>query len=450
MSKNYCGQVFEGEVSALSSEGLGIVRREHFIIFIPFTSPGDRILYTITHEKKNFAQGQLLEILQSSPYRTQPFCRYYGTCGGCQLQHIDEETQLKSKRQSIQNALLRIGKFNDVSVLPVNPSSRRRAYRRHITLKIQRVGETLTAGYTGSDHQSFLSVNHCPIFISDENPSIEEVQELLKCFPVDHFTKGKAILFKVKTVMHDKKLILSLHFEKKIKLKKEVIEEIIKGFLKRCSSWIGVIFHHGEVKSSFGETQTFLDINEMRFLCNPDVFTQNHPEQSVKIYQQLVELLSSTKARVLDLYCGIGISSLLLAQQGHEVIGVEYNGESVKLARENGRLNGLTTTKFIQGDVSQVLRDKSKINVNTNYFEVIILNPPRIGVSPSVVDEIVKREPLEIIYISCLPSTLARDLQAFCRADYQIALVQPYDMFPQTYHVETLVHLRKKNGSSKQ
>ena len=425
-------ECFEGQVLTLSSEGQGILRHHNLVVFVPFTAPGDSVQYTIVHQKKNFAQGKLLEVLDPSPHRTMPLCRYYGACGGCQLQHMTYEAQLESKRQIIEDALRRIGKITDVSIPPVIPAKLNWAYRRHITLKIRPEGDTLVAGYIAVDNHSLIPVQHCPIFIPESDPSIQQVQSLLKNLSSNGFAIGSAILFKTESGQ----MILSLNFEKEI----EFDAEIMANFLKQYPQWMGVCIHAGEKKWAWGNCQSIITVNEMRFVCSPNVFTQNHPEQSLKIYQQISQIVASKpKAKVLDLYCGIGITSLLIAKQGRDVIGVEYNKESIELAQENARMNYLSTVRFIQGDVDHVLRQQLKKKIP----DIIVVNPPRTGLTPVVIDEILKRRPQEILYVSCMPSTLARDLQQLCSKDYKLSFVQPYDMFPQTNHVETLVHLTR-------
>lgn len=423
-------EIFSGEILTLSSEGKGVIRHNDLVVFIPFTAPGDKILYRIVLKKKNYADGVLVEILHPSPKRTQPPCRYYGRCGGCQLQHITYEAQLESKRQIIIDALKRIGKFSAIPVQPVEPAKQYWAYRRHITLKVRREEESLTAGYISVDNETLIPVEHCPIFIPENDPSIQQVQKLLKNFPSKGFSEGTAVLFKTDF----NQLILYLKFDQALDLPISSIES----FLKQYPRWIGISVLAGRRKRTWGETQSVIEFNDMRFICSPEVFTQNHPEQSLKIYQQISDRVSRG-TKVLDLYCGIGISSLFLAKKGCNVVGVEYNPEAIKFALHNSEINALTSPRFIQGDVEHVLQNQLK----KESAQVVILNPPRIGIKPQVIDEVIKRKPQSIIYVSCMPSTLARDLAKLCTQDYKISFVQPYDMFPQTSHVETFVHMTK-------
>lgn len=423
-------ETFQGEVCSLSSEGFGILRQNNFVVFVPYTAPGDIIRYSIEHQKKNYAIGKLVEVLEPSPSRTTPLCRYYGRCGGCQLQHMQYEAQVESKQQIVLDAFKRIGKFQDVPIQPVEPAEKYWAYRRHITLKIHPEGSYLAAGYVSIDNASIIDVEHCPIFIDEKDAAIQDLQFLLKNFSSYNFSNGTATLFKTE----NKKMILNLRFENELKFESRMIEN----FLKQYPGWLGIILHEGKVKRTWGTTKDVLKIDHMLFTCSPDVFTQIHPQQSLKIYHQIVGIAEQRPAgKVWDLYCGIGISSLLMAKQGHAVTGVEYNHDAIQFAKENAAVNGISTALFIQGDVEQVLRQKLK----NERADMIIVNPPRIGLTPKVIEEILRRRPQEIIYVSCMPSTLARDLGMLCAKDYKLALVKPYDMFPQTCHIETLAHL---------
>lgn len=422
--------LIEGEVNAISSEGQGILRHDNFVIFVPFAAPGDIIKCAITYKKKNFAHGELIEVLKPSSERTAPLCRYYGNCGGCQLQHITYEAQLNHKRQLIEDAFRRIGKLPNVEVQPVIPATQNWAYRRHVTLKLRSQGQSILGGFISVDNHSLVEVQHCPIFITDKESCIEEVQNFLTHFSSSHFLEGSATIFKAASNQY----ILSMTFEKPLNFDPKFIE----AFLEQHPQWVGIALHIGNKKTIWGQDIAFIEVDQMLFKCSPDVFTQNHSEQSTKIYKQIVSLFEhKSKSKILDLYCGIGISSLMLARQGHQLLGIEYNEQSIQFAKENAQSNGCKNALFKQGDVEKILPQLFK----NEKFPFLIINPPRIGMSSKTLQEIVKHRPSEIAYISCMPSTLARDLKPFCEAGYTIQSAQPYDMFPQTNHVETLVHL---------
>jgi 23S rRNA (uracil1939-C5)-methyltransferase len=177
------------------------------------------------------------------------------------------------------------------------------------------------------------------------------------------------------------------------------------------------------------------------FKFTPQTFIQNNLEQSTNIYKKICLTINHDKPKkILDLYCGFGITSLLLAKQGHFITGMEYNSEAIRFAKNNSQLNRLTHAKFLEGDVDQLLPKYFK----SQRADTIIVNPPREGLSKNVVQILLKNLPEEIIYISCMPTTLARDLSFLCQNHYEIKECCIYDMFPQTSHVETFIYLRKR------
>lgn len=422
-----------GQITGLAFGGQGILRHQGLVVFVPFTAPGDLITCRIRKSKKNFANAEIVEILQPGPARIKPACPYFGTCGGCQLQHLNYEAQLDHKRECVQDALNRIGGLS-VQVSPVAPAVRQWAYRRHITLTLKpNVHGTFSAGYIATDNRSLLKVEQCPIFADPSDPIIRQVQEVvghLQCSPVN---EGRAALLK----QNADKYIVSFHF-------KEMPPKTAVAFekaLNQNANWAGITLGTPRHFQSFGQTETSFSVDEMTFSFSPGAFIQNHPEQSLKIYHGIRDLAQKSNAETaLDLYCGIGVTALLMARDGIHVIGVESNEEAIRQACENAKANKMNQAEFIKDDVKLVL--KTLLKKHSPGF--VVVNPPREGLEKPVTEILLEQAPSEIVYISCMPSTLARDLKELCREHYAVALCQPYDMFPQTAHVETLVHLKKK------
>lgn len=421
--------MLEGVIENLAFGGQGILRHEGLVVFIPFTAPGDKVRFRITEKRKKFAYGELIEILEKSPSRILPHCPYFGVCGGCQLQHITEEMQLNYKRQWVEDAFRRIGHLSFDKVLPVISASEW-AYRRHITLHLKPAENHFQAGYIGTDHKTFVKVNCCPIFVPLENTVLKTIQEMLSTLESVPENEGKLTVFKLNTGC----FLLSFQF--KI-VPKNVF--FLKNWLN--STFSGIAIHTPEKSFSWGSTEGLLEIEGLKFHFSPTSFIQNHPEQSLSIYRQILEIATVKKAQtILDLYCGIGISSLLLSKRHLKVIGVESNANSINLAKKNSQINHISHAEFINNDVKKALPKLLK-SLNP---DLIILNPPRIGLDSSVINTINSHPPENIIYISCMPSTLARDLQLFGKERFTIELIQPFDMFPQTSHIETLVLINKK------
>lgn len=421
-----------GIVTGIASEGQGIIRQEGLVTFIPLTVPGDEIQYQITDRKKNFALGKLRHVIKASPERITPLCSYYGTCGGCQLQHINYAAQIAYKRQWIEEALRKIGKFAGIFVPPVAPANLQWAYRRRINLLLKCQNNAYHAGYVANDHKSLVEVETCPIFIEKDDPIIKNVQEICKKLTPADTTDGKVTILK-----SDLGYILHFHF----KMLPSNADEVFSGFLKSPS--IGGILATSQKKSlQFGTIAASCTIDDLSFDFSPSTFIQNHPEQSLNIYKKITTIAEEAGAkRILDLYCGIGVSSLLLANQKMAVKGVELNPQSIKQANANAKKNGLSAfTEFIAADVEKVLKQL----LENDQPDFIIVNPPREGLSPKVTQTLKASPAKTIVYISCMPSTLARDLKILCENTYEIASVDAFDMFPQTVHVETVVVLTKK------
>lgn len=424
-------QIIEGEIEAIAFGGAGVLRYRGFVVFVPFTAVGDRILCRITEIKSSFAKGTLVELKHASHYRTQPLCPYFGTCGGCQLQHLQEQAQLKYKSHAVADALKRIGHLSTPS-FPAIPATANWAYRRHITLHLRPKKEGFEAGYIGQDNQSLVVVQTCPIFNEPHHPILPQLQKLVAQLPNPLQQDGRVTILK----NHRHQFILSFQFGAKFVTPVHIFQTA----LQHSPHLAGIIVQTPNETISLGEIYCEEKIEGLTFRFSPQTFIQNHPEQSLNIYRQICQLAGqSFQHHVLDLYCGFGITSLLLAQQGHSVTGIEINPEAIRFAQENAAFNHLKNIHFIQGDVERIVLQWLK----THQASLIVVNPPRQGLTKKVVQTLLKASAESLVYVSCMPSTLARDLSLLCE-HYRVQEGRVYDMFPQTAHVETFVYLKKK------
>lgn len=417
-------ELITGTIEALSSNGAGIMKKEGFVFFVPFTAPQEQIACQVIDVKKKFGHAKLNKILKKGEDRTEPKCPYFGVCGGCQLQHLTYVAQIKNKQQWIKDALTRIGKFEDIHVNEVIPSENIYGYRRHISLSVI----NNKVGYFGFDENSFVEVNECPIFSVDEN-LFNVLRTLVSQF---ESCEEKA---KVTVLKQEDNFILHFHF-KTLPFNAKLLTETL---LKEKTEIKGVILSSKKGVLKFGLTENSYSIDHLNFQFTSDLFMQNNREQSKNIYRHLVKIAKeSSPTKILDLYCGIGISSLLLAKEGFDVTGIESNPQSIKMAKKNAENNGLKNkTNFLHAAVENVLK-------NIEIPEFVIINPPREGLDKEVIGVLRKKLPEKIVYISCMPSTLARDLHLLGKENYTIEECQPYDMFPQTIHVETVIVLKRK------
>ncbi len=408
------------KVESLAFGGDGIVRHDQLVIFVPFTAPGDEITLEIMHKKKNFARGRLLSINTLSPLRIAPLCPYYGTCGGCQLQHLKASAQLSAKRTFILDALRRIGKITLPDLLVI-PSSKPFAYRRHIRLKLQ-AGKL---GFIGADSTTFVPVQHCPLFLPLEHPLFETLNPLIETLSEAGAKEGTLRLIKT----FSGKFILAFTLLDELLIPTEKIQE----HYEKNPSWQGIAI----ASQTWGKPHCEIEMLGIRAQFSPFGFVQNHPEQNENLYRTVLDIIPPECKRILDLYCGIGLTSILLSKLGKDVVGIESHKHTVELAKENGK--SYPSVTFYEGLVEDLgvhlLKEKT--------FDTVLCNPPRTGLDSTVIQALLDAQPPCILYISCMPSTLARDL-AQLTAHYEIEFIQGFDLFPQTTHIETLVKLLKK------
>lgn len=411
-----------GKIESVAFGGEGILRHEGLVVFVPFTAPGDVVEVEIASKKKNLAHGQLLQILQPSPSRTSPACPYFGVCGGCQLQHLNPAAQLAVKHKFITDTFERIGKF-PFPDFTLSPASKNWHYRRHIRLKLKKEGNGFVAGYAGYDPGQFIPIDQCPIFLPSETSHFAALKSLLSALSNEGIEEGSVRLIKTE---HEK-LLLAFQFSPSLPKNHDI----------PAGDWKGIVMQSPDEKKQWGETACQIHLFDLIINFSPFGFLQNHPEQTEKLYQAVLDALPKPSGKILDLYCGIGVTTLLCAREGWQAIGVESYADTVAQAKENAKINGLSA-EFFEG--------KSEIQgvslLKNEHPDVVLCNPPRTGLDAKLIDALVEEKPPYILYISCMPSTLARDLQKLIHGGYQIEKVQAFDMFPQTTHVETLVILR--------
>lgn len=419
-----------GEITTIAFGGEGVMRHDNLVIFVPFTAPQDSVVCQLTERKKNYAKGKVVEYEILSPLRIAPECPYFGTCGGCQLQHIRYESHLEFKRIWIEDALRKIGRLSDFTVLPVAPSPKQWEYRRHVTLNFRQKEGKSEAGFFAIDNQTLVITKECPIFVSRSDPIIRQVQEIVQQIPYIEGNEGRI------TLMKNQGGKFLLYFQ--LKTIPNPLKSLLQHLLEQSPNLDGIQVIGRNGHFILGNIISYYELDGLRFGYSPAAFLQNNEEQSLKIYRNIAAL-AEKKRTILDLYCGIGITSLMLSLKAQKVVSVEGNPHAINLAKENARLNKIDNVTFIAGDVkNHFLKWARKMNP-----DLVLLNPPRAGLDRKVIEDLLKVLPAEILYLSCMPSTLARDLNLLCDK-YKLDLCQPFDMFPQTGHVETLAHLKIK------
>lgn len=430
------GQEIRATVEKLIFSGKGLVRYQGWVIFVEDVVSCEEVLLTITEKKKSFYLAKLNKVITKSKERIEPYCNYFGPCGGCQLQHLSYPAQIQAKEMWLKEALHGIAKQKLNFPISVHPAPKEFEYRRKVCLHFRFEEGIWILGYYERDNKSLIQIKSCPIFCEKKDPIFEEIKAFFKHLKGYQGCTGDIFIMK-----NNEKYLVRIVFHKKLcSNATKVIDSELKNF-PRIST---VLLESPSESVEGGEKLQEDFLAGFKLNISPRIFLQNFPELSLKLYLDVVELVKGIELlekRVLDLYSGIGLLSLLLAKEAQEVLGVELNYEAVQLALDNAKLNDVKNIHFISASVEAALKDKLK----DREFPIWIVNPPREGLSEQVVGDILRSCPEYLIYISCMPSTLSRDLFKLCVAKYEVKKVQGYDMFPQTTHLETVVFLKLKD-----
>ena len=446
------------EINDIGTNGEGIGKLDGYTFFVKDALPGDKIEARIVKENKNFGFARLEKIITRSPYRIEPPCEIANRCGGCQIQSLDYEKQLKYKEDKVKNNLERIGGLKDFEMKPIIGMESPYYYRNKSQFPVgkNKEGKIITGFYAGRTHY-IIDTTNCHI-----SPKINE--EILKTI-IDFMTKNGIEAYDEKSckgiVRHiiirnsfkfDEIMVIIVVNDNKLEKSEELVNSLktINGVSSICLNInkdnTNVIMGK-KIVSLFGEGYITDYIEDLKFRISPLSFFQINPTQTEKLYRVALKYAMLTgKETVWDLYCGIGSISLFLAKRAKKVFGVEVVKEAIEDAKLNAKINGIENTEFLVGESEKVFVDyyKDKIN-HEDRLDVVVVDPPRKGCDEKLLDSIIKVSPERIVYVSCDSATLARDLKILCENGYKVTQVQPVDMFPHSVHVETVVRLQRQN-----
>lgn len=444
------GELLEVTITDLSDRGDGVGRCGSRVVFVPDTVTGDRALVRLMHVKPNFAHAKLHELLEASPHRIRPGCIVADKCGGCQWQHVDYEYQREAKRNQVAQALERIGGFREVSIDEVLVSEPLH-YRNKSTYPL---GSSQTrqvqAGYYQKGTHQIVNLNQCPIQDERLNPLLAEVKQDIQQqgwrIYDEKYHRGQLRHLALRIGRRTGEILLTL-----ITADPELpnLEAQAQEWLQRYPNLVGVSLNiqRDRTNAIFG-TQTYCIAGQpflserfadLAFHIRPDTFFQVHTEQAEALLKVILEQIDLQGDEVfVDAYCGIGTMTLPIAQRVKTAIAIEIQPEAIEQAQQNALLNGIKNVRFETGAVENVLQ---LLNIQP---DLVMLDPPRKGCDATVLETLRQQKPKQIIYVSCNPATLARDLKLLCADNiYQLARVQPADFFPQTAHVECAAFLKR-------
>ncbi|PZO57158.1 MAG: 23S rRNA (uracil(1939)-C(5))-methyltransferase RlmD [Phormidesmis priestleyi] len=443
------GEMLKVAITDLTNSGDGVGRWEDRVVFVPNTVPGDVIRVKMTKVKETHGFGIPAGIVQPSPQRVRPACIVADKCGGCQWQQVSYEQQLISKRDLVVDALTRIGKLENVQVDPVMASEQQLGYRNKATYPLGRSQiNTVQAGYYRKGSHRLVNLNQCPVQDPLLDPLLAEVKADIEArewkIYDERLHKGHLKHLSLRVGRRTGQVLLTL-ISRSVKLKG--IHEQAEQWMARYPNLAGVLVNLNWKRTNaiFGPDtygiagQSYLEeeFAGLTFHIQPSTFFQVNTEQAERLLRHVqTELALTGEETLVDAYCGVGTFTLPLAQQVKQCIGLEAFAESVKQAEENAVLNKIENVAFKIGDVAELM---PQLEVRP---DVVLLDPPRKGCDPAMLEALINLKPERIVYISCNPATLARDLQVLCDVGkYRLTRVQPADFFPQTSHVECAAFL---------
>ncbi|MBC1889926.1 23S rRNA (uracil(1939)-C(5))-methyltransferase RlmD [Listeria booriae] len=450
VKKNDClDVVFED----LTHDGNAVAKIDGYPIFVPQGLPDEIAQIKVLKTNKNYGFGKIIELTKESADRVTPPCLVYSQCGGCQLQHLSYDGQLRMKQKQVAQVMKRIGK-QDVEVLPTLGMENPWNYRNKAQVPVGFVNGRLVAGFYQQRSHQIIDMNTCLIQQEENNEVIQTARAIFAKYyvePYDETTrKGvlRHLMTRFATTTGELMLVIvttKLNFPNKAEILAELqqsIPELTSLVQNVNTANTNVIF--GEQTVVLAGREYIMDtIHGISFAISARSFYQVNPEQTEILYAEALKLAGLTgEETVIDAYCGIGSISLCLAKEAKHVYGVEIVPQAIEDARANAKLNKMDNVTFAVGKAEEVIPDWFKQGIKA---DVLVVDPPRKGCDDALLQTILKMKPKRVVYVSCNPATLARDMLVLTEGGYEAKMVQPVDMFPQTTHVECVTVLERKN-----
>jgi len=439
----------------INGEGVGYFKRQ--VVFVPGALPGEEVVAEVTKVHPKFTEARVKKIRKRSEHRVTPVCPVYEECGGCQLQHLHYSQQLKEKRDIIIQALERHTKL-PVAELKINDTIGMEnpwGYRNKSQFQVAERKGKILAGLYGLNSHKLINIEQCAVQHPATTKANEVVKKILQDLniPIYNERSGKGLVRTIvaRTGIQSGELQIVLITTKKELPKKELIVEEIKKVLPEVTSIVQNI--NGQKTSIiFGDETETLEGNDfiqetlgdLQFELSARTFFQLNPEQTVKLYDEVKAAAGLTgKEKIVDAYCGVGTIGLWLAGNAGEIRGMDVIRESIEDARKNADRHGIQHARYEVGKAEKWLPKWEKEGWRP---DVIVVDPPRTGCDEEFLKTVLKIKPKTFVYVSCNPSTLAKDIAKLSK-DYEVESIQPVDMFPHTAHVECISQLILKEGN---
>lgn len=457
-------------ITDVAAEGKALAKVNDLVIFVPYVVPGDVVDLQIKRKKNHYAEAVAVKFHEYSPERAEPFCQYYGVCGGCKWQCLSYENQIKYKQKQVFDNLTRIGKVELPEFMPILGSEKTRFYRNKLEFtfsnkrwlteeevkqdvkydQMNAVGFHIPGAF-----DKVLAIEKCWLQDDISNQIRNAIRDYAYAHELEFFNlrtqEGMLRNMMVRTSSTGELMVLlqcKIVNDTQLAQMKELLQYVGDTFPQitsllyvinnKCNDTIGDL----DVEVFKGNDHIYEEMEGLRFKVGPKSFYQTNSEQAYNLYKVARDFAGLTgNELVYDLYTGTGTIANFVARRARKVVGIEYVPEAIEDAKVNSQINGIENTLFYAGDMKDILT-QDFINEHGRP-DVIITDPPRAGMHNDVIDVLLFAEPRRIVYVSCNPATQARDLQLL-DAKYKVTAVQPVDMFPHTHHVENVVLLEKR------
>ncbi len=462
--KNKPRQIIENvEIIDIAAEGKSIARVNNKVLFVSFAVPGDIVDVVVTKKNKSYFEGKVLKFKKKSDLRIEPFCSHFGVCGGCKWQNIPYEKQIFYKEKQVLEQLQRIGKIEIEKSLPIIASQKTINYRNKLEFTFSNKrwlfnGEEELPNPTDYWGAGFhipgrfdkvLQIEKCYLQQEPSNQIRKEIYSFCIKNEIPFFDlklhTGYVRNLIIRNTLDGQVMVIVCFFYENNIWQEKILSHILENVPEITSLYFAINPKHNDSLDGItpilykGTAYLTENLNGLKFKISPKSFFQTNSAQAAVLYNKVLEFAQLTGNEIVyDLYSGTGTIGLYLSKYSKKVIGIEFVEDAVFDARENALLNDITNVAFFAGDTKEVLNNDFVLK--NGKPDVIVIDPPRNGISKEVVETILKIKPKKIVYVSCNPATQARDIQLMSEF-YNVPFIQPIDMFPHTHHVENIALL---------
>ncbi len=461
-------------IDDLSFGARGVARKDNFVWFVDKGIPGQKVRALIRKKKKSFGEAIVSEILEPSPHQVDPPCPHFGVCGGCQLQHLDYAQQVEAKTRQVRDVLTRLGGLKDITVLPTIPAKTIYAYRNKMEFSFgsrrwltQDEEDAKPWNFALGLHaprsfEKVLDIDICHLQSERANNILTTVKRLTftsGLLPYDTRSHvGFWRFFILREGANTADLMVSIitsgqEAEHGIQAVDTLSEELTHAHPEITTLVHGITDSLGQVAVAeservlFGPGHITDKLGERTFEISPAAFFQTNTKQAEILFEAIADLADLQPTDTLyDLYCGTGAIGIFLADRVSKVLGIEAIPTAIADARRNARRNGLDNINFVLADMKDALKEQDAFFTTFGRPDVAVLDPPRGGTHPKTIKHLLALAPPKLVYVSCNPAILARDLAELCAKTYAIKAIQPVDMFPHTKHIEVVTVLERKDS----